>query len=212
MPKKDKITGCMIQDFQELERKNDKNGENVEKNATISKTCYSDFGENEQNGGGFDKKLSKSATRAKTLSKTDDCSMGDLHEKCEGIADNVFFLNKTSHSGGKNIVLENQLCMDFGDFDKNIEKNSSNCDTVQSDYDVFDDNMVLSNESGDDPSLNLVKKKVATHFVAPDMIAIKILFEIFDRKVEDNDLDKISDEELMELKTKLLEEIKNEDY
>ena len=43
------------------------------------------------------------------------------------------------------------------------------------------------------------------------MLAIKILFEIFGEKVSENELEKLSDEELINLKNKLIGEIKNED-
>ena len=42
------------------------------------------------------------------------------------------------------------------------------------------------------------------------MIAIKILFEIFDKKVDDSEIENLSDEELIKFKNKLLEELENE--
>lgn len=60
-------------------------------------------------------------------------------------------------------------------------------------------------------NLTLSKKKVTTHYIPPDMLAIKILFEIFGEKVSENELEKLSDEELINLKNKLIGEIKNED-
>ena len=60
-------------------------------------------------------------------------------------------------------------------------------------------------------NLTLSKKKVTTHYIPPDMLAIKILFEIFGEKVSEDELEKLSDEELINLKNKLIGEIKNED-
>ena len=42
------------------------------------------------------------------------------------------------------------------------------------------------------------------------MIAIKILFEIFENKVDKNEIESLSDNELINLKNQLLEELKNE--
>lgn len=58
--------------------------------------------------------------------------------------------------------------------------------------------------------LILSKRKVNTHYIPPDMIAIKILFEIYEKKVDDNEISKLSDDELLKLKNKLLEELSNE--
>ena len=98
---------------------------------------------------------------------------------------------------------------------KKLEKSFENDVRVNGKSDKTGDMMNVSSEiidsniAGD--KLNLTKKKVSTHFVPPDMIAIKILFEIFDKKVDNNEIENISDEELMKLKTKLLEELKNDD-
>lgn len=58
--------------------------------------------------------------------------------------------------------------------------------------------------------LSLVKKKVSTHFELPDMVAIKLLLEIFGKK-EGDSIEELSDVDLMNLKNKLVEELqKNE--
>lgn len=53
--------------------------------------------------------------------------------------------------------------------------------------------------------LVLVKKKITTHYVPPDMLAIKILLENNEQKV--NTLSSMTDEELVALKNKLIKEI-----
>ena len=47
------------------------------------------------------------------------------------------------------------------------------------------DTIKLSNGDNCAPNenLTLIKKKVSTHYISPDMLAIKILFEIFREKV-----------------------------
>ena len=60
-------------------------------------------------------------------------------------------------------------------------------------------------------NLVMVKKKITKHYIPPDMLAIKILFETIKEKVNDNDLSNISDDELIKLKDKLSKELFNED-
>ncbi len=57
-------------------------------------------------------------------------------------------------------------------------------------------------------SLVLSKRKVSTHYVPPDMLAIKMLLEN-DRKKVDS-LSAMTDEELLSLRNKLLNELKQE--
>lgn len=70
----------------------------------------------------------------------------------------------------------------------------------------------LSNgkEENEAQTLTLVKKKITKHYIPPDMLAIKILFEINKEKVNENDLNEMSDDELIKLKDKLLGELLNE--
>lgn len=109
----------------------------------------------------------------------------------------------------------NKKMVDLKSSEEDFEKNLKKCVRVSGNLDNSHDNIELSSENltqiSGDTELNLTKKKVSTHFVPPDMIAIKILFEIFEKKGEDNDIEKLNDDELMKLKTKLLEELKNDD-
>ena len=107
-------------------------------------------------------------------------------------------------------------------------QNKSNLNKIHSDNISFFDNCDrgLSNinnndvkiESNNDSqkfqentqNLTLIKKKVATHYISPDINAIKILLEIFENKVGENDLEKLTDEELINLKNSLLKELSNE--
>ena len=77
-----------------------------------------------------------------------------------------------------------------------------------------DDTMKLSNETKkeqNNSNLVMVKKKVATHYIPPDLLAVKILFETLKEKVNEDDIEKLSDDELLKLKDKLLGEVLNED-
>ena len=57
--------------------------------------------------------------------------------------------------------------------------------------------------------LILVKKKVTSHYIPPDMLAIKILLEMCGQE-KLNKLEEMTDEELMKFKEKILEELQNE--
>lgn len=55
--------------------------------------------------------------------------------------------------------------------------------------------------------LNLVKKKVTSHYIPPDMLAIKILLENFGEKMNDNQFETMSEKELIEYKNKLIDNL-----
>ena len=61
----------------------------------------------------------------------------------------------------------------------------------------------------EDNKLILSKKKITSHYIPPDITAIKILFEIFGKEVDTNSIESLSDQELLDMKDKLLEELKN---
>ncbi len=87
------------------------------------------------------------------------------------------------------------------------------CDRVETIPYRVDDKIDLSNEKTSKQSnetLTLIKKKVTTHYIPPDMLAIKILFEIYGKEIDYDNLNKLSDNELIELKNKLIKEISNE--
>ena len=74
------------------------------------------------------------------------------------------------------------------------------------------DTLNLSNgtKENEPQTLTLVKKKITKHYIPPDMLAIKILFEINKEKVNENDLNNLTDDELLKLKDKLIGELLNE--
>lgn len=68
----------------------------------------------------------------------------------------------------------------------------------------------ISEKKENHQNLVMVKKKITKHYIPPDMVAIKILFETIKEKVGDEELENISDDELLKLKNKLTEELLNE--
>ena len=98
-----------------------------------------------------------------------------------------------------------QFCENISFFDNTVrgkEELINSCDTIKA------SNKTTTESSNE--SLTLVKKKVSTHYISPDMLAIKILFEIFKEKVTSNEIENMSDEELLNLKNELLKELKDE--
>jgi len=89
-----------------------------------------------------------------------------------------------------------------------------NIDRCLTTSDISSDNIKSSNETQkeqDNHGLKLSKKKVTTHYISPDINAIKILFEIFEKKVGEENLENLTDAELIELKNKIIKELSNED-
>lgn len=61
-------------------------------------------------------------------------------------------------------------------------------------------------------NLMLVKKKVTTHYIPPDLSAIKILLEDFGQEIKGNDmLDDMSDDELLKLRNEIVKELNKND-
>ena len=59
-------------------------------------------------------------------------------------------------------------------------------------------------------NLALLKKKVTTHYIPPDLLAVKMLVEIFGEKVNNDDLSNLSDQELEKLKNEIIQKLKEE--
>ena len=58
-------------------------------------------------------------------------------------------------------------------------------------------------------NLALIKKKVTTHYVPPDLLAVKMLTEIFGEKIDGDDLSKLSDLELNAVKQDILKKLED---
>ena len=86
-----------------------------------------------------------------------------------------------------------------------------NHDMVDNKITQSNDTLNLQNENKSElQNLVLVKKKITKHYIPPDMLAVKILFETLKEKVNADDLNNLSDDELIKLKDKLLGELINE--
>lgn len=98
-------------------------------------------------------------------------------------------------------------------YNKNISF-FDNFDTVSTQNKSSNDIIKPSNENKQREQTNqnlvLVKRKITTHYIPPDMLAVKILFETLKEKVNENEIENMSDEELLNLKDKLLGELINE--
>lgn len=102
---------------------------------------------------------------------------------------------------------DDQKCENISFFDK-IDR--GNTDIYKSSDIIEVSNGKPENFKQTNENLTLVKKKITTHYIPPDMLAIKILFEIFRKEIDINDIENMSNEELINLKNKLISEISNE--
>ena len=91
----------------------------------------------------------------------------------------------------------------FDNFDRGQIQNKTPDDTIKSSNEI-------KNKEETDNNLTLIKKKVATHYVSPDINAIKILFEIFENKVGENNIESLTDEDLINIKNNLLKELSDD--
>lgn len=67
-------------------------------------------------------------------------------------------------------------------------------------------------EQNKENKLTLSKKKVTTHYIPPDLLAVKMLVEIYGKKIDSgNELEKLEYQELINLKNQLIEKLKEED-
>ena len=91
----------------------------------------------------------------------------------------------------------------FEEFDTQYLKTNNSNDIIKSSNEE-------SKKQSATENLVMVKKKITKHYIPPDMLAIKILFETIKETVNDDDLKNISNEELLKLKDKLIGELLNE--
>ena len=121
------------------------------------------------------------------------------------------FLNKENLKKIKNILIKksegyffSEEVLEYQNNTKPIENEKVKQITIFND----DENENKPNEENKD--LTLIKKKVTTHYVPPDLLAIKMLIEIFGKEVTDKDddnLTSLSDNELMTLKREVIQKL-----
>lgn len=128
-----------------------------------------------------------------------------LIKKANGFyyTEEIFEYEKSQKTSKQNENIE-QKCKNINFFDV-LESNNTNASQGKN---VNDNDKKLKQQISQD--LALSKKKTSTHFVPPDMLAIKILFEIFEKKIDGTDIEKLTDKELIELKNKLIMELTND--
>ena len=110
---------------------------------------------------------------------------------------------KTQNKSNNSKIKFENISM-FEKFDTQKPYNNTSSVTIKSQNEEDQKSQANSN-------LVMVKKKITKHYIPPDMLAIKILFETIKETVNEDDLNKISDEELLKLKDKLIGELLDED-
>lgn len=104
--------------------------------------------------------------------------------------------DEKSNSKNKNISF-----FDFDDTDNPLSSDACDMMKIASyDKENFQD---LQDDS-------FSKKKITTHYVPPDLSAIKMLLEIYGKEVGGDSISSLSDDELLNLKNKLIKELSNE--
>ena len=68
-------------------------------------------------------------------------------------------------------------------------------------------------ECEDKQGLILLKKKVTTHYVPPDLAAVKMLLENFGKEITtQNRIENMKDDELLELRSEIIKELKGDAF
>lgn len=98
----------------------------------------------------------------------------------------------------QNCDKNDEILTNFENFDRGLTKTDSSNDIMK-----------MSSNDCTDGEMVLVKKKVTSHFVPPDIRAIRLLLEI-NFEEDGNSIEAMSDDELLRLRKKLLEEYANE--
>lgn len=130
-------------------------------------------------------------------------------KKAEGYyyTEEVFEYEKTQNKSNltkKHIEnVENLNFFEICDRGKNDFNNP--CDTIESSNEKYKNQQNTQD-------LTLVKKKVTTHYIPSDILAIKILFEIYGKEIENDNLENLSDSDLLNLKNKLIKEVLNDNH
>ena len=113
-------------------------------------------------------------------------------------------LNKETLNKIKNILLKKSEGYFYNEeileYQNNLVETKNTNDQI-----TFLENNNEKEDSQKYSNLTLIKKKITTHYVPPDMLAIKMLFENFGEKV--NSLESLSDDEIVSLKKKYLKEL-----
>lgn len=150
--------------------------------------------------------LEYSCEPPKKTNKVSEISAGQL-----GMFDDDFVTEKNfnndescKNSGKKIFSKSCDLCatktLDLKNSGVKCKQNKKN---LQGDYEV---QRSLQANNEDKQALTLSKKKITTHFIPPDLLAVKMLLEI-NSKVNEVGLEGMSDKELLDMAKKLKNEL-----
>jgi len=107
----------------------------------------------------------------------------------------------------KNILIKKSEGFFYNEEVLEYQLNNTNQESKINQLTFLEDKNHESEQNKNNQNLTLVKKKVTTHYVSPDLLALKMLIEIFGEKVSDDDLSSLSDEELLNLKNDILKKL-----
>ena len=139
-------------------------------------------------------------------------------KRAEGFYYTEEILEYSKKESKKNGEKNNETIAETCDEKNNCENSVSNCIKNKND-DIYSGRKRMSDEAnvivlGDrknesEQDLELLKKKITTHYVPPDMSALKILLENFGEEMKSGDgfVETMTDEELLKMKVELLREL-----
>ena len=122
------------------------------------------------------------------------------------------FLNKENLKKIKNILIKKSEGYFFSEEVLEYQNNTKPTENEKvKQITIFNDDENENKPNEENKDLTLIKKKVTTHYVPPDLLAIKMLIEIFGKEViekdEDDNLTSLSDNELMTLKKEVIQKL-----
>ena len=122
------------------------------------------------------------------------------------------FLNKENLKKIKNILIKKSEGYFFSEEVLEYQNNTKPTENEKvKQITIFNEDENENKPNEENKDLTLIKKKVTTHYVPPDLLAIKMLIEIFGKEViekdEDDNLTSLSDNELMTLKKEVIQKL-----
>ena len=121
------------------------------------------------------------------------------------------FLNKENLKKIKNILIKKSEGYFFSEEVLEYQNNTKPQENKKvKQITIFNDDQNENKPTKENKDLTLVKKKVTTHYVPPDLLAIKMLVEIFGQEItekDDDNLTSLSDSELMNLKREVIQKL-----
>lgn len=121
------------------------------------------------------------------------------------------FLNQNNIEKIKNILIKKSEGYYYSEEILEYQSNIQPSEIKQSkQISIFSDEQEKNEHTNEKhKDLTLLKKKVTTHYIPPDLLAVKMLIEIFGKEVNNDDshLENLTDSELEDLKNQIIDKL-----